>query len=177
MADNRKEVINSEANSFKNIVLHWTGGGNYPNDVDKEAYHFLVDKDGEVHYGIHKVEDNLDCTDGNYAAHCGGGNTGRIGVALCGMMGFNNSMKFTKYPLTRKQFEAAFLLCAELCKKYKLKPNQVITHAEFGLKFPNTSSKGKPDISYIPYLSLEGVEKIGSYIRNKVNWYYSKLKK
>lgn len=100
-----------------------------------------------------------------------------IGVALCGMMGFNNSMKFTKYPLTRKQFEAAFLLCAELCKKYKLKPNQVITHAEFGLKFPNTSSKGKSDISYIPYLSLEGVEKIGSYVRNKVNWYYSKLKK
>lgn len=149
-----------------------TGGGNYPNEVDKGAYHFLVDKDGVIHKGFYSPEDNLDCTDGNYAAHCGGGNTGRIGVALCGMYGFNNSMKFTKYPITAKQLESAMELCSKLCKKYKLKPNQVITHAEFGNKFPNTSSYGKIDINYIPYISLEGIDKVGSYIRNKVNWYY-----
>lgn len=161
---------------FKNIVLHWTGGGSYPNESELAHYHFLIDSEGKVHRGLHSPEDNLDCTDGNYAAHCGGGNTERIGVALCGMYEFNNSLKYTKFPLTAKQCEAAFELCAKLCKKYKLQPNQVITHAEFGKKFPQTTSKGKIDIIYIPHISLEGIDKVGSYVRNKVNWYYSKLK-
>ena len=159
---------------FVNIVAHWTGGGSYPNDIDLQSYHYLVDSDGKVHQGKYKPEDNLDCTDSNYCPHCGGGNTGRIGVALCGMHGYNNSMKFTKYPITQKQFEAMCNLIANLCIKYRLKPNQVITHSEFGKQFPNTSSKGKIDIDYLPYLSLFGTDLVANYIRNKVNWYMNK---
>ena len=162
----------AKQSKFKNIVLHWTAGGSYPNDIDKSSYHFLVDCEGKVYQGKYTPEDNLNCTDGKYAPHCGGGNTGRIGLALCGMHGYNNSLKYTKYPITRKQFESACNLAAQLCIKYKLKPEQVITHSEFGKQFPNTSSAGKIDIDYIPYLSLYGTETVAKYIRNKVNWYY-----
>ena len=162
---------------FKNIIFHWTGGGSYPNDIDLGSYHYLIDVEGNVVPGKYKPEDNLDCTDGVYAPHCGGGNTGRIGIALCGMHGYNNSLKFTKYPITKKQFEAACELASKLCIKYKLQPNQVITHSEFGKQFPNTSSKGKIDIDYLPYLSLFGTELVANYIRNKVLWYYQKNQK
>ena len=44
---------------FKRIVLHWTAGGYYPNKVEKDHYHYLIDKDGKVYEGNHKCEDNL----------------------------------------------------------------------------------------------------------------------
>ena len=67
---------------FKNIVLHWTAGNYKPSAVDLLHYHYVVDKDGMVHTGKYTPNDNLNCTDGRYAAHCGGGNTGRIGIAI-----------------------------------------------------------------------------------------------
>lgn len=153
-----------------------TGGGHYPNEVDINSYHYLIDVDGVIHYGKYKPEDNLDCTDNHYAPHCGGGNTGRIGISLCGMSGYNNSLRYSKYPISQKQFEAACNLSAQLCVKYNLLPAQVITHSEFGKQFPNTSSYGKIDIDYLPYLSLYGSQSVGNYLRNKVNWYYQKHK-
>ena len=45
----------------------------------------LVDKNGSVKSGKYTPEDNLNCKDGKYAKHCGGGNTGRIGIAVCCM--------------------------------------------------------------------------------------------
>ena len=156
---------------FKNIVLHWTCGGHYPNEIDLSSYHFLIDVDGKVHPSKYHPEHNLDCTDGYYAPHCGGGNTGRIGVAFCGMMGYTNSSKWSKYPITDKQFEEGCKFVASLCKKYKLSVNQVITHSEFGKKFPETTSNGKIDIDYLPHVSLYGTEAVGNYIRNIVKLY------
>ena len=76
---------------IKRIIIYWTAGGWFPNATDKEHYHFLIDKNGKTINGKHKVEDNINCNDGKYAAHCGGGNTGSIGVAMCGMLNFKNS--------------------------------------------------------------------------------------
>ncbi|OLA94789.1 MAG: hypothetical protein BHW64_01910 [Candidatus Melainabacteria bacterium LEY3_CP_29_8] len=90
------------------IIIHWTSGGWFPNATDKEHYHFLIDKNGKTINGKYKVEDNENCTDGKYAAHCGGGNTGAIGVAMCGMFGFKNSKNVGSYPLTKVQCEACF---------------------------------------------------------------------
>ena len=67
---------------MKRIILHWTAGRYYPTQFEKQYYHFLIDKDGRIYNGIHKPEDNLNCSDGNYAAHTGGGNTGSIGFRL-----------------------------------------------------------------------------------------------
>ena len=102
---------------MKRIIIHWTAGAPVPNSHEKECYHFLVDSLGKVRYGNHSPEDNLNCTDGNYAAHTGGGNTGSIGVALCGMMGFKDRNNLGTCPITRIQFESTMKLCAELAIK------------------------------------------------------------
>lgn len=159
------------------IIIHWTGGGWFPNATDKEHYHFLIDKNGKVINGKYKVEDNENCSDGKYASHCGGGNTGAIGVAMCGMYGFKSSKAVGSYPLTKIQCEACFKLIAELCKKYNIKitPQTVLTHYEFGLTHPKTSSAGKIDIIHLPaYNNIKQLE-IGSFIRNKVKWYINKI--
>ena len=105
---------------MKRIIIHWTAGTNQPNAHEKECYHFLIDSLGKVHNGIHKVEDNENCNDGSYAAHTGGGNTGSIGISMCGMAGFSSSKNVGKYPLTKVQCERCFKLIAELSKKYNI---------------------------------------------------------
>lgn len=163
---------------MKKIVIHWTAGGNQPNATDFQHYHFMINKDGLIVAGKYKPEDNLNCNDGKYAQHCGGGNTGAIGVSLCGMAGFvSGKPDSTKYPLTKIQCECAFKKVAELCKQYKIAvtPETVFTHYEFGQKNPKTTSYGKIDITYLHcYPDLKPKE-VGNFIRNKVKWYLSKI--
>ena len=147
---------------MKKIVIHWTAGGYYPSDYDKKYYHYLIDKDGVVHDGVFKPENNLKCVKNNYAMHTGGGNTGAIGVAMCGMFGFKNRQLVGNYSITPKQFEATMNFCAELSKKYKIEitPNNVMTHYEFGQKHPQTTSAGKIDIVYLLEKVLETLKDI-----------------
>lgn len=157
---------------MKRIIIHWTAGTNQPNSAEYERYHYLINGDGMVINGKYTPEDNLNCNDGKYAQHTGGGNTGSIGVAMCGMYGYKSPTNVGNFPLTKTQCEATFKKVAQLCKKYNIKitPETVLTHYEFGKAHPNTTSKGKIDITYIPYLTLKADE-IGNYIRNKVIWY------
>lgn len=160
---------------MKRIIIHWTAGTNKPCAENLEHYHYLVTGAGEVQNGKYKPEDNLNCNDGKYAAHTGGGNTGSIGVAMCGMyVPAKVDIKRTEYPLTRKQYERTFKLCADLCKKYNIPitPDTVMTHYEFGKKHPNTSSAGKIDITYMTPWEEILPAKIGDFIRNKIRWYY-----
>ena len=160
---------------MKRIIIHWTAGTNKPCATDLEHYHYLVTDTGEVKNGKYKPEDNLNCNNGKYAAHTGGGNTGSIGVAMCGMyVPSKVDIKRTEYPLTRKQYERTFKLCADLCKKYNIPitPDTVMTHYEFGKKHPNTSSAGKIDIIYMTPWEEILPAKVGDFIRNKIRWYY-----
>lgn len=158
------------------IIVHWTAGTYTPNAVDLEHYHFLVDGDGNIHRGKYKPEDNEDCTDGYYAAHTGGGNTGAIGVAICAMAGFTGSIKAGAYPITSIQLESCFKLCAELCKKYNIQVENVWTHYEFGKNHPSTTSAGKIDIIHLPPYPTVKSNEVGGFIRNKIKWYLQKLK-
>ena len=157
--------------SLNRITIHWTAGTYKPNSTDKLHYHFLIDNEGKVHEGKYKPEDNINCKDGKYSAHTGGGNTGNIGVAMCGMY---DSM----YPLTRKQIEATCKKVAELSNKYGIPINSknILTHAEFGRLYPHTTSYGKIDINSLPCVAIHGVNEVGKWLRNKVNWYRSKIK-
>lgn len=160
------------------IILHWTAGTNQPCSTDYEHYHYLINKDGVIIKGKFAPEDNLNCNDGKYAQHCGGGNTGSIGVSMCGMyVPKNTDIKDTKFPLTKIQCEAAFKLIAELCKKYNIKitPQTVLTHYEFGQAHPKTSSYGKIDIIYLHAYPDITKNEMGNFIRSKVRWYFSKL--
>ena len=104
-----------------------------PCEQNLDCYHFLFDKNGKEYKGKYKPEDNLNCTDGIYAKHCGGGNTGCIGVSCCGMYGFNLQNKKTKYPLTQKQVETMCAKVAKLCTAYgipvTIKPFLLITNS------------------------------------------------
>lgn len=163
---------------MKKIIIHWTAGGYYPNSADKNSYHFLVDKEGKIHQGNFRPEDNLICVQKHYAAHTGGGNTAAIGVAMCAMYGFKSRYESGRYPITPIQFEAAMKLCALLANKYKIPVTSanVMTHYEFGIKNPNTSSAGKIDITYIPPYSWVDKNDCGSFIRSKIKWYMTKGK-
>jgi N-acetyl-anhydromuramyl-L-alanine amidase AmpD len=158
---------------MKRIIIHWTAGIYSPNATDLQHYHYLIDSEGNVHNGKYKPEDNENCQDGRYAAHTGGGNTGSIGVALCGMLGFSGVNNVGKYPLTRIQVEKLFKFCADLCKKYNIAitHSNVLTHYEFGLQHPNTTSHGKIDIVYLPPYPEIQRSKVGDFIRNKIRWY------
>lgn len=160
------------------IILHWTAGTYKPNSTEKSHYHFLIDGKGLIHLGVFKPEDNKDCLDGAYAAHTGGGNTGSIGVALCGMAELASSKKDGKYPLTRIQCENAFKFVAELCDKYNIPvtAKTVLTHMEFGIAHPRTTSYGKIDLCYLPPYPYMLRDSVGNFIRNKVKWYLEQRK-
>ena len=162
---------------MKRIIIHWTAGTYQPNTTEYEHYHYLINGDGLVIKGKHSVQDNKNCTDGNYAAHCGGGNTGSIGVAVCGMLGYVSKKKVGNYPLTPVQCERMYKLVAELCKIYAIPitPDTVLTHYEFGQKHPKTTSHGKIDITWLPNSEFIKTEEFGDFIRNEVRRYYQRV--
>lgn len=162
---------------MKRIIIHWTAGTNQPCSTDFEHYHFTINGDGMVIVGKYRPEDNENCADGKYAQHCGGGNTGAIGVSMCGMFGFKSAKDVGNFPLTKVQCEATFKLVAELCKKYGIvvNPQNVLTHYEFGQAHPKTSSHGKIDIIHLPPYPFVSQKEVGDFIRNKVRWYLNKV--
>lgn len=97
---------------------------------------------------------------------------------MCGMLGFKNRANVGQYPLTKAQVERCFKLVAGLCKKYKIAitPQTVLTHYEFGKSHPKTTSAGKIDIVYLPPYPTVEQNKIGDFIRGKVQWYCKNLK-
>lgn len=164
--------------SLSKICLHWSAGATYPCEVDLKAYHFLVDKDGKVFAGHFKPECNIICKPNQYAMHCGGGNTGCIGLSALGMAGFTSDSKKTKYPLTKIQVENYCKFAAQLCIKYGIKVTHetVFTHYEFGQKHPKTTSYGKIDFTYLPFLPNLAKDKVADYLRTEINEYIIQIK-
>jgi len=162
----------------RKIINHWTAGGFSPNNQDLEHYHFLIDAKGLLHLGFHSVSSN-DCVSvGDYAAHTGGGNTMSIGVAVCGMAGFVSPKNPGKYKLTKIQTEKLFETNAIFAfqEGYEILDEDILmTHMEFGLKHPYTSSAGKIDICWLPPYPEVKSQDIGDFIRKKSQWYLDKL--
>lgn len=161
----------------KRIVFHWSGGRYYPTEFEKNYYHYLIDTEGNIYKGNYTPEDNDNCTDGKYAPHTGGGNTGSIGICYCGMYGFKSPASCGNFLISAVQFEAGLKLAAQLCKKYNIKitKDTVFTHYEYGQAHPETTSAGKIDITYIPSYSWVGKNDAGGFIRSKVRWYKEKI--
>ena len=159
---------------IRKICIHWTAGSYQRSNTDFHVYHYTVGWDGSVSSGKFKPEANIPpLSNGYYAAHCGGGNSYTIGVALRGMAGYVNPDNIGEYPLTQKQCEAAWKFCAQLCNQHDITPykDTVFTHYEFGKRRPTSDSAGKIDISFLPHEPDLKPNEIGGYIRNKVIWY------
>lgn len=162
---------------LKKIIIHWSASSWTPNAHDLECYHQLITGNGKVQFGKYKPEDNINCKDGKYAAHCGGGNTGSIGIALCAMHGYINPRNIGAYPIRMIQLESLYNAIALDCKKYHIDitPETVMTHYEFGKKHPDTSSAGKIDITFLPTHPELKPDDIGDFIRDKAKWYLLKV--
>ena len=160
---------------MKRIIIHWSASQYKPNPTDLEHYHFIVDGFGNIHEGKYKPEDNINCYDGKYAKHTGGGNTNSIGVAMAGMMGFISTKKQGSYPLTKIQCESCFQLCAKLAKQYNipLDKEHIYTHYTFNKE--HKIMTGKIDIIFLPAYPTIKKDNIIDFIINKIKWYYDKL--
>ena len=151
---------------MKRIIIHHTAGSYIPNNIDKKAYHYLIDNNGKVFEGIHKPEDNENCNDGRYAAHTLKGNTGSIGVSACCNMKFNLTTKVSPYPLTLTQFKSICKLCSELCKKYKISVDNIFTH--YGFDLAHNIKQGKVDITYLPFKPELNPIQVQNYFRTEI---------
>ncbi len=166
---------------IERIVIHWTAGTKVPNHEDLELYNFVIDGNGKVHNGKYTPEDNISASDGKYAAHVGGMNSGSIGVAVCGMMGYVSPKKPGKYLINRKQIEAMCDLISKLNIKYGLDVTEEtnITHYEVGIKYGPKGglleqNAGKVDITYLPYDKTIREKDVPHYLRSKIKWYMVK---
>ena len=160
------------------ICNHWTAGNYEPCPQDLNSYHYLINDKGYIYLGAYTPEDNINCKDGKYAQHCGGGNTNCIGISACGMVGYSQKDKYSKCPLTKKQIENLCCLNAYLSLKYKIPVNNktIFTHYEFDHCRQKKLRKGKIDITYIHYLPNLTPDSIGKYLRQKISWYREKIK-
>ena len=169
---------------MKRICIHWTAGTGFPSEFEKQHYHRLVDYRGDIYPGKKPPEVNLPkngkyLTEADdYVAHCGGGNSFCIGWALCGMAGFVNPQKPGSNLLRKMQFEKACYGIARDCNLYHIPvtPETVFTHYEFGKANPNTPSRGKIDIIWLPFRPDIPANKVGAFFRSTVNWYLQKIK-
>ena len=153
----------------RGAIIHWTAGGLRANSVDRKHYHFIFQGNGVMVKGNNPVSSNCPIVRGRpYAAHCGGGNSWRVGYSLCGGP---KGYKFGE--ITRLSFERMCLQIARDFHKWGLPINKdtVKTHYEFGLANPRTSSAGKPDINNLPWAPEIQAKEIGDHIRRTVNWY------
>ena len=157
---------------MKRIIWHWTGGTYTPNSSDLRSYHILIDGDGKVHPGDLGPEANLDCSDGIYARHTRGCNTGAIGIGICGMRGAKeNPFDAGQFPMKPCQIDTLVTVIADLCNTYKIPVSRSTTlnHAEvqptLGVK-----QRGKWDTAWLPNHTKETDDpiRIGDILRSRV---------
>ena len=157
---------------MKRIIWHWPAGTYTPNHLELADYHMVIDGDGVVHQGNLGPEANIDCSDGIYARHTGGCNTGAIGIAVCGMLGAKERpFNAGEYPIKSCQIDALVNLTADLCDTYDIPVTQstTLSHAEvqptLGIK-----QRGKWDIAWIPNHTFgpDDPIRIGDVLRSRV---------
>ena len=73
------------------VICHWSEGNHRANDTDLRAYHILIEGDGNIRFGVFRIDDNVSTADGRYAAHTLNCNTRSIGVSCCSMVGCQES--------------------------------------------------------------------------------------
>ncbi|SPL65333.1 Phage protein [Ochrobactrum soli] len=157
---------------MKRIICHWTAGTNTANDVDKKAYHILVQGDGSTVRGIASIAANSGKLTDSYAAHTLNCNTDSIGISMCGMAGAVESpFNAGKYPITKVQWDALVEAVAELAATYGIEvtPKTILFHAEVQTNL-GIKQKNKWDVTRLPFDgSITGATHIGNRMRSEVS--------
>ncbi len=150
---------------MKRIIIHWTAGGHYPNATDKEHYHYLIDKDGDIIPAV-PVRRNEPPLSQGYAAHTYHCNTDSIGISICACMGAKEKpLNFGPYPPTKAQLTTLIYLCTKMCNRYKIPVDDkhVLTHGEVYAKL-GIPQQGKWDLNFLPGIKGAG----GNYLRKEI---------
>lgn len=157
---------------LKRIVMHWTAGGPGASALDRQHYHFIVQQDGEVVRGDMTPEDNINTSDGRYAAHTKGCNTGAIGVSICGMAGAQERpFSPGSYPIRQPQVAVMCSLVARLCREYGIPITRqtVLSHAEVQPTL-GIAQNGKIDIMWLPGMDdMQNPVSVGDILRSDIS--------
>lgn len=156
--------------AVRRIIVHWTAGGYVPSGLDRVHYHFLIGGDCAVVRGQRSVVDNMSTTDGVYAAHTAGCNTGSVGVAVCAMRDARESpFDSGPCPMTQEQWETMARLTAELCRVYRLDVTEktVLGHGEVE-RLLGIKQRGKWDPMKLPWIPAAGSVTVGNMFRAAV---------
>lgn len=153
------------------VICHWTAGAYKANSTDIHYYHILIENDARLVRGSYSIKDNVDTSDGRYAAHTKNCNTGSIGVSLCCMAGAVESpFDAGDYPMTELQWEMLSSVVADLCRTYAITvtPETVLSHAEVQGTLGITQS-GKWDYTRLAFdLNVKGATACGDLLRDEV---------
>jgi len=153
--------------AMKRVICHWTAGKYEASGLDREHYHFLIEKDGRVVRGRFSIQDNVSTADGAYAAHTRGCNTGAIGVAVCCMADAAEAPFVAgSCPMLETQWRAMAMVVAELCRRYDIDvtPQTVLGHGEVE-KNLGIKQKGKWDPLALPWNRSRTHEQAGEDFR------------
>lgn len=153
------------------IHWHWTAGGPFPNATDMEAYHLLIDQNGQIHHGKYRWQDNVRIIGDAYSKHTRGANTGALSVSLCGMTGARERpFSPGPAPITELQVDAMVELTALLNRQHGITPARKtnLSHAEVPRSL-GIWQKQKWDITWLPGMNAVGdAIAIGDDLRRRV---------
>jgi hypothetical protein len=156
---------------MKRIHVHWTAGGHRANSTDLNAYHILIEGDGNVVRANKSIAANAPGSGMSPASHTKNANTRAIGVSMCAMREARESPFFGgSHPLTRTQWDVMIKVVAILAKKYNIPVTRqtVLTHAEVQPTL-GIIQNNKWDINRLPFTNdFVGHYPIGDEMRRLV---------
>jgi hypothetical protein len=152
------------------VITHWTVGRYTASEFEREHYHFLIEGDGRVVRGDRSISDNVNTSDGVYAAHTLNANQGSIGVCACCMAGsVERPFQPGKFPMTEKQYLVMAQVVAELCEAYDIPvtTRTVLGHGEVQVNL-GIKQRGKWDPMILPWNTELSSAEVGTYFRSLV---------
>jgi hypothetical protein len=156
---------------MRRVICHWTAGSHEAGTIDKDAYHVLIEGNGNLVKGTPSIALNSGRVKVGYAQHTLNCNSGSIGVSMCCMGGAEEGpFNPGRYPMTQAQWNMLISVVAELCMRYRIKvtPRTVLSHAEVENNL-NIAQRGKWDISRLPFdPTIIGAAACGDRLREEV---------
>ncbi len=157
----RVPVLTDESAGRLCITWHWAASSYTVAEGLLSHYHFVLDKDGQVHAGV-PIARNLRKPDSampsGYAAHVKSANSNNIGICAAAMAGARESEarqgRYGSYPITKEQAAGMVEVAAQLCAYYSIPvlPSRVLGHEEWD------SVLGRPqdrwDVNCVPHLDI-----------------------
>ncbi len=170
-------TFTADACTMKRIVLHWTGGAYTASELDRAHYHLLIEGDGTLVPGVHRIACNGAPAREPRASHTRNCNTGSIGVAVCCMAGATERpFSAGRFPMTQLQWETMARVVAELCARFDISvgTTTVLGHGEVQsvLSIPQ---RGKWDPLVLPWAPNVPRQEVMERFRSRVRQHLAPL--